>query len=69
MGEADHLFQNQLMLVDRGRDIPHHHVRRKELADEVVGVELADALAADAPRHRRHAVEVRLVRHRRHGGL
>jgi hypothetical protein len=66
MRETDHLFLDDLILPDRARHARHLHVRRKELADEMIAIEGTHAIAAYAAGHGRHMIEMRVFGHRFH---
>jgi carbon-monoxide dehydrogenase medium subunit len=66
--EGEDELVDDLVLADRPRDGLDLDVPRP-LADEVVSVERADALEADAARHDGYVIHVRIVGHRRHRGV
>ena len=59
VGESHEEFFHHLILPNRTRHIRHLHVRRKELADKMIPIEGAYALAAHASGH----LEQTLMRH------
>ena len=63
--EGEDELVDDLVLADRSRDRCDRDVLRP-LADEVVAVELAHAVEADAARHDGNVVDVRILGHRRH---
>jgi hypothetical protein len=65
-GEADEYLFDDPIFSDGPRHVRHFHIRRKKLADQVIAVEGADAVPADASRHGGNVVEMRGVAHRRH---
>jgi hypothetical protein len=67
--EANRDLLDDPVLTHGGGDLGHLDVRRKELAHQMIGIEFANAGVAHTAGHRRHVVEVRIVRHRGHRGF
>jgi hypothetical protein len=68
MSEAHNEFDNNLIVSNRSRDRRDFRISG-DLVDEVLAVETADFLAANATGHDRNAMHVGLWNHRFHGGL